>query len=677
MAWIRERSSTAVALLTVLGLLISGCTSGGHAPHAIVGPTATGPPPVPANLPRVTFATPASQLPFPVRDVTAQARQASSTLVAMAGTIRSWNLDCGVRDPLVWQIGFVDGAVQGGNLIGARAMLDVWKWNAQRAAERGVLPPANGEEYQALVSKVENQLPDRGRVTPFTQPGAPGLLQNNGQDCPGLVTSGGPAAGTQPELYFVLDTLRTTLVAGLNLIPGVGGAVGVMVDWLWRTIQQAAGGKNTWDLLLEQVEKLMDQKLAAAKVQELRDILGDESGGLQFLLERYVFLVQVACPDNPRCEGLDPNSEQARDIKGAWVAAQSAMDADRLKFRSDSEPTSYLTLPEFAVFTNLDLTNMRDGIINGKNWGLGDYIDFYKGKLRGSTGIIQKAADYWPPKLSLGRAAKAKTFKCTEMVIPIPGSLPGRRCTHVSVDRFNWTNSYDQLMTLAVSDQAFNWPYFDPDKWKPDDSVAVPPNTRVIYSPVFGMGAQSFDSDGVTKNEYQINPQNAFGTPRDPINRLDILVNCASGGKNVDCPGGSVATGRVGAGMWVAAWELSFGKSSQPAGSLRFGTGAARYGGLFMDFSEPVTGGSAITRAYGYTGSTKSDPVISLLGLNRVNKTVVATGDNTKKENFAEGFPGEILAGVYSAGDYTASSVWKGSPSSIVLVFRYADSWGP
>lgn len=124
---------------------------------------------------------------------------------------------------------------------------------------------------------------------------------------------------------------------------------------------------------------------------------------------------------------------------------------------------------------------MRDGIVNGKNFGLSDFeIGDYKRVIPG----INTAVDYQKGKVPLGRTAKGNSFRCTEKVIPVPGSLPGHQCTHVTVDRFNWTNDYDQLMSVAVGDQAFNWPYFNPAKYKPDGSVDVPPNTRVIYSPL-------------------------------------------------------------------------------------------------------------------------------------------------------------------------------------------------
>lgn len=92
-----------------------------------------------------------------------------------------------------------------------------------------------------------------------------------------------------------------------------------------------------------QVEKLMDQKLAAAKVQELRAILGNDQGGLQFLLSRYVAAVQFYCPNNPRCEGLSPEGAEARDIAKFWSAAQTQLDTYRLVFRPADQPASYCT----------------------------------------------------------------------------------------------------------------------------------------------------------------------------------------------------------------------------------------------------------------------------------------------------------------------------------------------
>lgn len=604
-------------LLAVLGLLAAGCTGGGgrsgRVPHAH------------AEESFVTFDTPPSQVPDPTPDVTAEAKVASRTLVRMAGIIGSWNLAPSILDPLTQQIAYVDDALQEGNRLGAEVLLSAWKSNAEELTKSGMISSADGAQYQALASEVQSQLPGTGQVMPFTQPGAPRVSQS-GRNCGGS----GP-------LDVILGDVRILTSKALTQVPSVGWLLSGLFEIMWPI--KATTPQEIWVCLRDEVSGVVQRKIAEQKVKDLDAVIE----GLKNVIGRYIAIAQ--------------KSTDASVIRSYWHNAQTQLDAAGPQFKSATP--EYVALPEFAEWVNLNLSSLRDGILNAGKIGLSAAeVDVYKEDFTKSPGIISEAETWVSEQYKKGY--NDTPFVCTRK--------SGSKCYYQARDEFNSKNKFDMVMIPAVKDQAWNWPYYDPVTHPVP--VQVPPDTRVIFSPAFGSGNNGAgNSGGVIKPD---------GTAQDPITHITVWA-----GKCPGCFSGNTQIYPV----RVAGWQVTFGNkpgTQEPGKQVKYGyTGSTVKDistGAVGDFPPP-TGEQAIVTAYGSAGD-----IIDAVAFTRANKQDTGWIGATNKQSacnssppgpecYSISFPDEILAAVYSSGNNTKDG-WN-SPHSIVFGFRYADSWGP
>lgn len=607
-----------VTLLAALGL-VAGCTGGsGRRPHAEAG-TQTAEAGSPAGP-----------------DVTGQAKEASRTLTRMAGTIGSWNLAPSFGQPLVLQIGYVISALQQDNWLGARSLLTVWTAHAQHLASSGLLPRADAVQYQSLSREAEKELPDRGKIRPFTQPGAPPVLQS-GSGCDGLT------AGTG-----FLDVVRIFVLGGLRLIPKAGYILSGLLALLWPDKNNPT---LTWQCLRDEILTIVDKKIQQQKKTTLTDVIT----GLKNNINTYVDAIE---------ENVPPG-----ELKQLWLNLQGKLDAAEPVFKAQNDEAPYVFLPEYTEFMNLDLASLRDGILQGEErFGLSpELINVYK---RQFPAVITNAGDWVTAQYPKGRAAAPVKCKDFDWV---------KRCVNPRVVDFNSKNVYDMSMIPATQDPAFAWPYFNPVKYP--DPVQVPPDKRLIFSPAFGAANQAKDV-GWAYPAPAIDPSR---TPRDAITHLTIWVICNSastphGNSSYYC--GNPWTGNY---TFVRAWEVKFGSQTP----VRYGYGPWVNQSPKPKAEQPPIGASIslgsdpLAEIYG-----ASTGIIDAVGFKRVtgqdtgwigntgrkppNCKTPPHGSSYPAECFAASFPDEVVADMYAAGNDQRES----APNSVVFGFRFADSWG-
>lgn len=624
-----SRRRTWMAALAVTGLLAAGCAGGGHrSPPAAQAA---------ASLPPLTF-----ESRSPAADVTAQAKQASSVLVTMAGTIRSWELDCSVADPLIQQLGYADDALQQGNRVGARVLLTAWTIHAQAMTRAGVLTSADGAQYQALASRAENQLPGEGRVFPFRQAGAPSVAEGT-RTCPGI------AGNTGTNAFF--DNLHIFVPIALRQIPHVG----FLLSGLYSIIFKEHDATRSWEAIRTQVEAVVKKQIQ----QHVKDELNGKLRELQSFLQSYVVAVNNGFPEE--------------DVKSYWVHAQEHLNAIERAGYFKPAQDGYLFLPEFSEFMNLDLASLREGILAGPDFGLSPgAIDLYKRDFTKSPGIIADATAYVNKWYDPGRTATPFVCQVWVKYENPSGGAASKKCRNRNIDEFNSKNAYDIFMIQAAKDQEFNWPYFNPVQYP--GKADVPRNTRVIFSNAYGSGASAWEIGGASVPAGPISP--AQPPNADPLSLIKGWTIC----KKSPCPAQA-------ADLWVKAWQLQWGGNvltNPPVPPSRTSPLFGYSGGTLqppviidpVSYSESVKS-LLITSAFGAAGSDSGNPIINWIRFTRANgQQTPASGPigGTQKENYSARFPSEQLADMYSGGNAgktsTAGTDWK-SPSSVVFGFRY------
>lgn len=599
------KAGVLLAAVLCLVSLVSACTGGHHRAQQAS-----------AEEQFLTFAT----MPPSVPDVTRDAREANGTLADLARTVRSWPLDSSVTTPLVQQIAYAAAALQQGNLLGARALLAAWTAHVQDLAHSGMIPAADDTRYRQLAAGAEGEIPERGRVTPFPRSDAPPVVQAT-RDC-------GGANGVDA----VTSAIHTFVPYMLAAIPEVGWALAGLYAIVWPP---GSGDSATWDCFYDAVHQVL-QKVNEDNQRRLRALIE----GLKADIQNYVAFAQAG--------------EAPQAVYEAWSNANGHLSHDAPQFYGDNAVTPQeLFLPEFAQFANLQLASLREGFEHGAGWGLTqNTVNRYRQEIADTAKRAVSWKDTYYP-----RGRDAAPFVCRKWV-DVPANPPApksRRCFAENIDQFNSENDYDKLMIPAVSDQAFNWPYFSPDKGP------VPPNKRVIFSSAFGTGAKSFAIGGWGISAGPISPDH---TARDPITEIGSTVNC----KENDCQPGT------GSGLWISSWMYRAGDWLSPA----YGA-PTRWNGAYVPVGSRPTGHQAIVKVDGFAGKTSSEPLIYRLQFTRAGGgEPLQAGDTGKKPNFSASFGGEVLASLYSGGNYEHNALFGKdykAPSSIVFGFRQADSY--
>ena len=279
----------------------------------------------------------------------------------------------------------------------------------------------------------------------------------------------------------------------VRLIPTVGGLLSNLVGVLWPYEKP-----DLWSQIKQQVEALIDQKLAQAQWQDVSNKLT----GLEGAVQDYLSLVQ-ASPDD------------VVTIRTKWEAVATSFQTAQPSFQSPG--SELLLLGLFAQFGNLYLALLRDGVLFGSSWGWPQStVDQRQTTLQNNIGNYRT---YAQTNYNSGlQSIKAKT------------GTDNHKC-----QPFRAVNQYQREMTLTVLDMMNSWPYLDPKKYAGQVSFYL---DREIYS----------DPVGTCDNSGAINLPSAPTQPpchivvwkRNYVDSVQVSYPPSGG------PGGQTVTPRMG-----------------------------------------------------------------------------------------------------------------------------------
>ena len=241
--------------------------------------------------------------------------------------------------------------------------------------------------------------------------------------------------------WNAINLTGTALQTGVRFIPTVGGVLSSLVGLLWPFEKP-----DLWGQIKQQVEELIDQKLAQAQWQDVSNKLN----GLQEAVNDYLALVQYS-PDD------------VDTIRAKWEAVSTAFQTSQPSFQSPGSELSLLAL--FAQFSNLYISLLRDGVLFGASWG-------------------------WTPTTVQQRATtltkNVKDFSAYAQQYYQQGltSIQSKTGTNYhQCQPFRAVNQYQREMTLTVLDLKNCWPYLDPQSYPNPISFYL---EREIYSDPVG-----------------------------------------------------------------------------------------------------------------------------------------------------------------------------------------------
>jgi len=230
------------------------------------------------------------------------------------------------------------------------------------------------------------------------------------------------------------NAVRKVLISGLGEIPEAGGIISGLVEILWPESQA-----DIWDQIKDQVEALINKKLADLEYQQVKEDLE----GLQKVLNDYT-------------KALQHSKSNPTFISEKYNVALGQFEVNQKHFMSKGYEV--LLLPLLAQMANLHLALLLDGVSSGNSWGWTPrIIEDMKSYLSSSINTYKKWVDKWY-KIGLGQ-------------VDIPKS--GR---NLSTRQWAAKNKYVRGMNLQVLDISFYWDCFTPN------SKQIPKLTREIYS---------------------------------------------------------------------------------------------------------------------------------------------------------------------------------------------------
>ena len=364
-------------------------------------------------------------------NVTAQLNAARNRVKGLESTVNHSGLACQQAAAIDQQLAFVDDALNQGNLLGARTLLQVSMDLASTNARHGVLSPTTAAQLRRSGGQILRSIPTRGQIAHEFKPtrGRPILALHR---CPG---------GTNDAGATVSEFLRALISHAIAHVPVAGAFLAALVEVLWPGSEQH---NVTWDELTAYV----DQHINEAIDQKTKEDLDAKLSGLSSVLHNYVLAVQ---------------SKDTQVINSEFRNALDALEHDAPSFQPQTRP--YLVLPEYTQLQNLLLAQLRDGIVNGASFGLPqNFIDDYKKRIANDIANANKWVSSQIPEAH--------------------NHLSWTNDQHSNVNKFNANATLDDTLVPAVADQQYFWQYFDPVKYKPP--FDPPPNARVLYTPAFG-----------------------------------------------------------------------------------------------------------------------------------------------------------------------------------------------
>lgn len=252
------------------------------------------------------------------------------------------------------------------------------------------------------------------------------------------------AAGLTAGLEYEFDynnAARVVVSVVLGEIPYAGQLLSALVDIFWPDEKQ-----DVWGEIADRVEALIDKKISAEVMQDVRDALT----GLHNVSDDYAY----AAKNFPKDKAYV--SEKFNVANGHFLH-------DLPRFQSSGYEV--LLLPLFAQFANLHLALLRDGAAFGRDWGWSD--ELVADTRKKLTESIDSYSDY-----------VTKTFEAGYESVKKTAPEDKRR-----MEPFNTVNRYLREMTITVKDFQAQWKYFDISRYPEPVKVYL---DREVYSDAVG-----------------------------------------------------------------------------------------------------------------------------------------------------------------------------------------------
>ena len=367
--------------------------------------------------------------------------------------VKSWKLACEMQSEVELDLAYVDDALNQGNILGARALLEAWITESTSYGNEGLMSAAEVSTFDTDATEILNAIPTEGHFdnefhpSTYVPPPVPAVCSKLPVASTKFSTISTTAAATSLPIEDLNNASRIIFKTALGKVPGVGFVLGALIELLWPT---SAGNNVTW----QQMSEYVDQKIGQAVDQITKDDLDNKLTGLSGVLHNYEIALQD--PSNPTF------------IRENFVSALNHLTAAAPSFSPQTRP--YLVLPEYVQIYNFLLNQLRDGIIFGTSWGIPQVsINDYKAQLASKI-------------VSAGNYVVAQSQASHDNMTKPPNST-ARDKDHYNVNLFSYNANLDLALVPAGSDQSFYWPYMDPVQYP---NPVNPVNTRILFSPGYG-----------------------------------------------------------------------------------------------------------------------------------------------------------------------------------------------
>ncbi len=247
--------------------------------------------------------------------------------------------------------------------------------------------------------------------------------------------------------------IRTIVISGIGEIPYVGWLVGDLVGFLWPT-----GKKAVWNQIVEDAKEQLSALLEKDFNEYTLDNAATTLQGLNNVLDNYLTAL-----NDP---GVSTDQKRA-----TYDAAVAAFSHDLPVFQEKG--FEVLLLPLYAQAVNLGIGLFRDGAAFGDELGLNEHES--QNQQAALDSLVSSGLTYVENWVGQGHATVEANAKSQYGTNWGPGNYVGNEV-------FNAVNQYDRYMALSVTDLSFMWSSLQDATF----SGPMPPNTREIYSDVFG-----------------------------------------------------------------------------------------------------------------------------------------------------------------------------------------------
>jgi hypothetical protein len=389
------------------------------------------------------------------------------------------------------------------------------------------------------------------------------------------------------------DFMKQMVVCCLGTIPWAGSIIAGLTNMLWPSSKE-----DVWGSIKARVEQLIDEKLDEAVYTQVAEDLK----GLNSVVSDYISYAA---------------SGSAQDAQDAWHDADAQFDSSLPHFQDAKNEV--LLLPLFAQFANLNLSLLRNGVLDMRTWDPNDPAP--------QKVVAQKLTDRIKDFTAYAERVYQKGLDARK------ANKNAKRDDH-NCEPFRYVNSYIREMTLMVLDFSALWSYLDISQYP---NPVVPYVDREIYS----------DPIGTCDDSGPINlPSPATGFPSELVVWAYALIDAvrltypANQG-----PGGVTTTPRLG--------DVSGGTNVPPRG------------GTFDLTQNPIViaGGKAGTVPNSFEFTFADGTTTGVLGGYDPTQTPAGTGGTP----FSIQYKRELLSSIHING----VSEYYGSADSAVFGFRF------